>query len=64
MPKLRRKWRGSAVYFADDEDEIDGALVYELDNVRQRGLRLSDDGELVNVPFVDEDEAQESGAKR
>ena len=49
-------------HFADDGDNIDGALVYELDNVRQRGLRLSDDGELANVPFDDEDEAQEKGA--
>lgn len=38
-----------------EEDELDGADVYELDNFKQRGLRLSDDGELLDLG-LDEDE--------
>ena len=42
-----------------DADQIDGADVYELDNYKQRGLRLSDDGELVDPEFLEDDEAVE-----
>ena len=39
----------------DDEEALEGATVYELDNYQRRGLRLSDDGELVDL-VTEEDE--------
>ena len=37
------------------DEDLDGADVYTLDDYEKRGLRLSDDGELVNMPAEDED---------
>ena len=39
-----------------EDDEIEDADVYELDNFQGRGLRLSDDGELA---YLEADEADE-----
>ncbi len=41
------------------DEQIDGADVYELDNYKQRGLRLSDDGELVDLELWEDDEEVE-----
>ena len=42
-----------------DAEQLDGDDVYELDNYKQRGLRLSDDGELVDLErWEDEEEAE------
>ncbi|MCY3780881.1 MAG: 2TM domain-containing protein [Chloroflexi bacterium] len=40
-------------------DEADGADVYELDDFEGRGLRLSDDGELIELGFDDEEQLRE-----
>ncbi len=43
----------------DDEESLEGADVYELDNFKRRGLRLSDDGELVDLEPDDDEWLQE-----
>ena len=43
--------------------EAASADVYELDHFEPRGLRLSDDGELVNHDFGDEEEAEQRHEK-
>ena len=40
-------------------DEADGADVYELDNFEGRGLRLSDDGELIEFGSDDDKQLRE-----
>lgn len=42
-----------------EEDETEGALVFELDKVQQRGLRLADDGEIADQDSWDEFDAPE-----
>lgn len=42
-----------------DEDEVEGAAVYDLDNYQQRGMRLSDDGELIDLVADEDDRLQE-----
>ena len=46
---MRRMEEREARLRGADSDELEGANVYELDNFEPRGLRLSDDGELVDL---------------
>lgn len=44
-----------------EADEFDGADVYELDNFEGRGLRLSDDGELIDLDSDNNEKLREQG---
>ena len=54
----RDEWRGR-----DYDDDVEDADVYELDDYQARGLRLSDDGELIDLPEQDQPD-QERGRQR
>ena len=54
----KRLWRRKS---RDDDEPLEGADVYELDNFERRGLRLSDDGELVDLETDDDEWLQEQG---
>lgn len=41
-----------------DEEAMEGADVYRLDNVEPRRLRLADDGELMTLESADDDDEQ------
>ena len=50
LERAQAEWQGKGGL---DED-LEGADVYALDDYEERGLRLSDDGELVDLPAEDE----------
>ena len=45
----------------DDDEPLEGADVYGLDNFKRRGLRLSDDGELLDLEPDDDEWLEEQG---
>ena len=50
--------------YDNEDDEDEGAMIYGLDNVEPRRLRLADDGELHDYDVMDDHEALEQRRNR